>query len=268
MTHRRKPKHKQRRKTKPQSVAPVTTDKAAADKSPIEKLPRNRLLDSLRGLAIVLMVIDHAAGILFQQPLSEWNIRFATRLSMPLFCVLMGYFLKQTKPFRWQRVIEVAVACILVNVVFQPFYGKIEILGCLLIAYLLFQALGRYYYPFVLAILFYTIVPDGQWFDFPVTLTVSFVAIGVILRQFGIGPAAACAAAISCGAFAIREFQPSGVNHLLCYFVLPATLLVYAGTKRPNWSVPGLDLIGRYPLTCYVVQYYMVFGIAHFGGSI
>ena len=51
---------------------------------------RNYCLDSLRGLAIVLMIVDHVAGILYGQNIGESWIRFATRLSMPLFCVLTG----------------------------------------------------------------------------------------------------------------------------------------------------------------------------------
>ncbi len=58
---------------------------------------RLRGLDAVRGLAIVLMIVDHVAGILFDLPIEVDNVRMLTRLSMPLFSVLMGYFLAAPK---------------------------------------------------------------------------------------------------------------------------------------------------------------------------
>ena len=157
---------------------------------------------------------------------------------------------------------QIFVGAVLANAVFWPAYHKIEILGSLLIAYLLFFVSGRFLIVFLLAILFYADDPFVTWLDFPPTIVVSFVAQGMILRMLGIRAALLSGTILALGSLGIYLLQPDGVNHRLCYFILPATLLVYAGEKWPSYPLGGLHWIGRFPLTVYVVQYYVIFAIA------
>ena len=212
------------------------------------------------------MIIDHVVGLLFSQPILDSPVRWMTRLSMPLFCVLMGYFFDparrfQDGKFRWRRFGQILGSAVLVNLVFWPHYAKIEILGSLLIAYGLFVLTGPLFPGLVFVILFYRDDALAQWLDFPPTIVVSFVAQGMILRKLGIRVALLSGAMLTVGSGVIFLLEPTGVNHLLCLFVLLATLLVYAGQRWPNCSIAGLVQIGRYPLTVYVIQYYVVFAI-------
>ncbi len=206
------------------------------------------------------MIVDHVAGILFDEPLLGSPVRFATRLSMPLFCILMGYWLSPERTTQWQRPAQVGVAALLANLVFVPAYDKVEILVSLLISYGIFVLTGRWFVVLVLAIGLYPLDQISQ-LDYPITIVVGFVAQGMVLRQFGLLPAILSGLLLSSGAIWIERLEPYGVNHLLCMFVLPATLMVYGATKQTKLRIVPLDWIGQNPLTIYVVQYYLIFAI-------
>ena len=206
----------------------------------------------------MLMIIDHLADLVFDIKIHDSYLRLGTRLAMPIFCVLMGYFMNVESRFRFRRLGEILVAAILANLVFYPHYGVLEILGSLIVAALLFIATGRYFMAFVFAVILYPWDPLVTWFDFPPTIVVSFVAQGMILRRLGILAAVASALMLSSGAVWMLDLEPSGVNHKLCLFVLPATLLVYLGQQFPQKRLPGIDWMGRHPLTAYVSQYYAI----------
>jgi surface polysaccharide O-acyltransferase-like enzyme len=215
-------------------------------------------LDTLRGLAIVLMVVDHVADFWFGIPIAGSPIRFVTRMAMPLFCVLMGYFFQPSNRFRFKRLGQIALASLLANAVFWPYYHRIEILGCLLLAYLTFLASGRFFQLFVFAILLYPLDNSTALLDFPISIVLSFVAQGMVLRHLGIVPALVTGTLLSSGALWIREIDPRSVNYLLCFFVMPAILLVDLGQAFPRKRIPGLDFLGRHPLAAYLTQYYTI----------
>lgn len=238
----------------------------AAERSavPPSATGRNAFLDALRGLAIVLMVIDHVTGIWFGLGIAETPVRFATRLSMPLFCVLMGYFFKPEARFRFERLGQIAIACIAANLVFYPHYGRIEILALLLFTYLLFIATGRFFPIFVFTIFLFPLDGSTVILDFPITIVISFVAQGMVLRRYGIVAAMAIGTLLASGAVWINMLEPDRINYLLCLFILPATLLVYLGEGWPERRLPGLSELGRYPLTAYVTQYYLIMAVYYF----
>ena len=57
---------------------------------------RNQALDTLRGLAVLLMILDHAA-VVFGLP---EIIRLYTRVAMPLFMAISGYLWTAHRPHR------------------------------------------------------------------------------------------------------------------------------------------------------------------------
>lgn len=77
---------------------------------------RSPVIDSLRGLAVLLMVLDHglvAAGVA-GHPLRQT----VTRASLPLFCVVAGALLPTTP--RWARLGAVAAAGLVATVLGGP----------------------------------------------------------------------------------------------------------------------------------------------------
>jgi hypothetical protein len=246
------------RKRKPRPKSPAQNRPNLASREPgntADQPDRNACLDTLRGFAVVLMVLDHVAGMIFLEQLPWSPIRLATRLSMPLFCLLMGYFLNPARRRIGRRFWEICVAAILLNAVFWPLYQRIEILGSLLIAYLLFLLSGWLFPIFVLSIFLYGDDHLAKWLDYPPTIVVSFVAQGMISRRFGLLTSSVTGAILSAVGLAIATYQPEGFNHLLCYFVLPATWLVHFGSRHSTFRIPGLD--------CYVAQYYLLFLILY-----
>lgn len=220
------------------------------------------------------MVVDHVADVFFELTIQSSTWRTLTRLSMPLFCLLMGYFFRPDRPVRLTRSLQIAAAAIAVNLVFYPRYERIEILGSLLIAYLLFLAMRHLFSLMVLAIVFYPIDPLAHWLDFPITIVVSFVAQGMLIRRNGIPLSIMTAGLLTIAGLWIHDLEPMGVNHKLCFFALPATCLVmlashagssHAGSTRQKqsttrWLAPWV-LLGQNPLAAYVAQYYLIFGV-------
>lgn len=222
---------------------------------------RSAGLDALRGAAIVLMIVDHLAGMLMDVRIEYSSVRFWTRLSMPLFCVLMGYFLNPHKRHSLTRYAQIAAAAVAINVLYLWVYGELEILASLLVAYTLFLLTGRYFVVFAAAALLYAVDPSPRLFDYPLTIVVSFVAQGMILRQLGGQAALVSGCLLASGIAWVGMGNPHDVNHLLFYFILPATGLVYLASRYPDKRIVGLDWMGRHPLTAYLVQYYIVFAI-------
>jgi hypothetical protein len=210
----------------------------------------------LRGVAIVLMVVDHIAGIWFDVNIEPTTIRFWTRLSMPLFCILMGYFLASSETLHWRRFYQLVAATVAINFLFFSIYRKVEILASLLACYCLFLVLrGRFAFLFV-AVFFFPWDPLVNNFDYPILLVVSCVAQGVLLKRYGIRVAAVTSLLIL-----LATTLVTAPSVYVLYFVLPATLLVGWAAHRPNANIPWLTGLGRYPLTAYLIQYFAILAI-------
>ena len=260
--------------------------------------PRIAPLDGLRGLAIVLMIVDHAAYYLWEIPIAPTSLRIATRLSMPLFCVLMGYLLADRRmadpnTIYWRRFYQLCGATALATLIFYTAHQKLEILASLLICYSLFIAVGNALAVGLLAAFATSYDPTLSWFDYPVPLVLSCVAQGIILRRYQWHWALASGIVLTAATLVV----PAPSQYVLWY-VLPATLLIARGAgqwgttpaREPadssrwprtagtshnprdlahpqldsRWQHPAvawLVWIGRYPLTVYLVQYLVIFAL-------
>jgi hypothetical protein len=217
------------------------------------------------------MIVDHIAVISFDIPIATDNIRLVTRLALPLFAILFGYFLicRPTQPrsgkagtpkqglwAAFRRPAQILAAAFAANLLFVPEYGRLEILVSFLACSLLFFILGRYFIVMLLAVALFQYDPTLNLLDYPLTLTASLVAIGMVLRLYGFQKAI-LAAAIATGAG--LAFVPTPPLFVLL-FAIPATCIVALASVSPELSVRWLALLGRYPLTTYVTQYYILFG--------
>lgn len=242
-------------------------------RTPVQPRPkdsgRNQAFDTLRGLAVVLMIVDHVAGVIFEQSIEIGQLRFLTRLSMPLFCVLAGYLVAGKTNVNWSRILQVAGAAILVNAAYVPYYGLFEILVSLLICYLLFAALKDWTMVFAGAAMLYSFDPTApgpaEWLwngesnllDYPLSIVIAPFAIGIALKKLK-GPLAFAPLLALLPAFWL---VPAPSVYVL-WFTPLAVLLVNLAERKPILNVPALEWIGRYPLRVYVVQYLVVLGIA------
>ncbi len=236
---------------------------------------RNAALDSVRGLAIVLMIVDHIAVISFDIPIGVDNVRILTRLALPLFAILFGFFLVQTQSkassakaaaksaaskqglgAHFRRPAQLLVAAFVANILFVPEFGRLEILVSFLACSLLYLALRRHFVVLLLAVLLFQQDPTALFLDYPLTLTASLVAIGMVLRLYEFQKAIFASAFVILAGLVIVPTPPLFV----LLFAMPATCIVALARVSPELSVGWLAFLGRYPLTTYVAQYYILFG--------
>ena len=221
--------------------------------------PRLYSLDAVRGFAILLMVVDHVALILFKANITPDSIRFYTRLAMPLFAILMGFFLAGTQKINHKRLIQLALATVTTNIAFFHEYNQVDILASLLVCYLVWSIIGKSFAIFCVAGFLYPFDSSSQWFDFSLTVAAALVAQGIVLRLFGSITAVLSALVIT--ASATQVTNPTAYAIL---FTLPATIMIVIAAKQGELRVPLLATLGRYPLSAYLIQYYLIFAIAKF----
>ncbi len=170
-------------------------------RAPAPPTGRSQALDSFRGAAIAIMILDHVAGILFQQPIDGNPIRLFTRVSMPMFAVLTGYLLGKSDGISWKRLGQVGVAALMVNLATYKELGKVEILGSFLVCYVLHGVLKRHSWLMVLGILAALVRVDysALLFDYPLSIVATCVGVGLAYRRFGLWGGAAGSALALCG---------------------------------------------------------------------
>lgn len=236
---------------------------------------RNAALDSVRGLAIVLMIVDHIAVISFDIAIGVDNVRLLTRLALPLFAILFGFFLIATptqpstakaaskmalpKQGNWaafRRPAQLLFAAIAANVLFVPEFGRLEVLASFLACSLLYFVMRRYFVVMLLAVILFQQDPTALFLDYPLTLTASLVGIGMVLRLYGFQNAILATTVVILAGLAVVPTPPLFV----LLFAMPATCIVALASVSPELSVAWLAFLGRYPLTTYVAQYYILFG--------
>lgn len=239
------------------------------------------MLDALRGLAIVLMLVDHAVAMWIRIPIELNNVRFVTRLAMPLFAVLLGYFLSGDRVFRWRRWGEIAFAGLLVNLIYWPENRELEILASLLIAAILGTVLGRFAPLMLILFLAYAVDPIAVWFDYQLSLVLPLVALGITVRRLGPAAGLLVSAVLVVMTLSGRWIGVTDTHRFAVWMTPAATLLLAAAARWPDglspqqstgsawasaltlptrplaWLGRRLAWLGRRPLTVYVVHFYL-----------
>jgi uncharacterized membrane protein YcfT len=173
--------------------------------------PRNRGLDALRGLAVLLMVLDHAA-LVFDLP-AELRTTLG-RCAMPLFFVLGGHLARRLS---WRRYAElVVVGTLLQGLV--PWSGAGPLLLCFVLGHVVVVTLRRH--QLVLALL---------------------VGFGLTLGANGY-------AYLHAGGTA---YDPRLLVALMAFGALLPRELLSLLDRLPARAARPLALVGRYPLSVY-----------------
>lgn len=194
---------------------------------------RRRLagLDRLRGLALVLMVVDHA--LLAAGGLVAVRVT-VTRASLPLFCLVAGALLTAARP-RWARLGKIAAAGLVATAFGAPFgIGQPDVLFVLALALVAAPLLIRIGSPGVLyGALAVAILQPVSW-------------PGWLLVPGWTG------------------YQPGTVLALVIVGHLwGAPQLAHYGDRLPGW----LALPGRHPLSLYVWHVFVLGALVAVGAA-
>jgi surface polysaccharide O-acyltransferase-like enzyme len=185
---------------------------------------RDQALDRLRGLAIVLMIIDHALVVVmanwYWANWEDWTRTTLTRVAMPLFMVVSGLLIARKGRPSLRRIPQVVFAAIVLNEVF-------------------YQVNAGFTYPEILAI-YILLLPLYPLF---VRYPIEVAALGIL--QFANLP-------ITWDQW--QGYQPGEVLAFLALGSLlnrhPNSPVLKAGTYLPRW----LGFFGRHPLVIYTAH--------------
>lgn len=198
------------------------------------------------------MIVDHIAWFL-NVPIEWGTIRFGTRLSMPLFCLLMGYFLIARSKVHGRRWLQIALVALVLNLGYYAFFGQVEILVSLVVCYGVYSFLGKWFLGLVPVVYLFPWDPSVGFFDFPWTVVAGCVAQGMVLQRWGLR----VALATGIGMLPACLLIPAPTQYVL-YFVPVATLLGAWAADHPRYRLSWLEFVGRHPLKIYATQYLVI----------
>ncbi|RME79899.1 MAG: hypothetical protein D6769_01075 [Methanobacteriota archaeon] len=209
---------------------------------------RIRSLDFLRGVAIIIMFIDHFAGIALLDPINPTTIRFLTRLAEPLFALLFGYFLhSRSKDKLVKRGIEVTAVAILVNLFYYSLIGRFEILGSFVLMVVAYFFLGNIIKWLLPLALLTPWDPTIAFLDYPITLVASQAALGMLMRE---------GKDWRLSLFFIIPFLLMRPPWSYSFLFMPlATYMLAWAVKNKGYGNSFVEILGRYPLMSYVMQF-------------
>jgi uncharacterized membrane protein len=205
-------------------------------------------MDVVRGLAILLMFVDHILFLLGYSSFSMFEPRFFTRMAEPLFAVLFGYFLVgRTENSLMGRFFEIMVVAILINILVYPFMGSLEILASFTLSFLAYALLRERIVFLMPLVLLFNLDPTTGILSYPIFLVLPQVALGVAMRK-GITPSISIIFALM-SFFVVARFEFSFL------FTALACAILLVAEKHRGFSVPIIEHIGKRPLFFYVIQY-------------
>lgn len=221
---------------------------------------RNPYLDTLRGLAIIIMVIDHAAAIIFHQEIEFPGVRFFTRIAEPLFALLFGYFLfGRTGQSVQKRLIEVGLAAVGVNLFFFPYTGEFEVLASFACAMAIYLVIGDGMIYLLPLLLLHSMDFTVGLLNYPLTILLPQVSLGMLIRK---GSVIIPALFFLFGTVLI----PPSLGWT-CLFTIPAALILAAvAGNRFRFSAPFLQAVGKRPIESYLLQFVLIIAVAFVAG--
>lgn len=160
--------------------------------SPSPSTSRIRVLDAMRGLAILLMVVDHVLSALESTGMSNSIVEYSrlsiTRFSMPLFMIASGivwgkYGLRLS---RWLQVLALAIVLNAMTRLLWPDFNYPEILLVWSLIAVAWRLVVRF--PIITMIIGYTQTTYWQisWAGFQPGELAIFLGAGVILSKLSI----------------------------------------------------------------------------------
>ncbi len=222
---------------------------------------RIRWLDSLRGLAIVLMILDHLGLFLYDGTSLYLPLRILGRFSFPLFMMISGYLLpgrslsSVLRSASWILVAALSLFYYDINAISHGFVGVTNVLysiGIVLpFAYLV---------PWQLMFLLPTLIPLDLdvYTDYGFLGTLFFMLVGRSLREFGSSPAIV---ALFLFFGAVYSWGSSGLFTLLFAFI--GALLLYHLCNGFSIRFYPLEILGKYSIFVYVFHLYLILFFLH-----
>ncbi|NBV51367.1 hypothetical protein EBR78_09160 [bacterium] len=216
-------------------------------------MKRNSSLDSLRGFAVLLMIVDHFAAVWLRMKVIEFgNIRFFTRPSMLLFSFLLGFFLLSGSAGR-NRAVRLGLAALVSNFIYLGAYKRLDILVSMLLVVGIYQIARSHFIWGVLAVLLVSWDPTQGILDYPLSITLACAAHGAVLREGNPKKLLASSLLLTSGAW----FLPGSLNYTAAW-VIPTTLLMQLFIQRPQIQIPILNFMGQHALLIYSLQWYVL----------
>ncbi len=211
--------------------------------------------DFLRGIALLLMFLDHIAFLLGIR-IEPFTIRFLTRLSEPLFAMLFGYFLinrvNKGKFFDSRLV----AAALLSNLLFYTYTQRFDILVSFVLI-LPIATILKEKFVFLLPVVFlFSQDPTLYLLDYPISLVISQAAFGMLLRLGG-NPLPSLIFLVSF-LFFPQESVLKPYSYVSFFSFISAVIMILA-LEYKNIRLPIVNLLGKHALLFYVLQFYIPF---------
>ena len=213
-------------------------------------------IDFLRGLAILLMFIDHIAYFVFHEDITITNIRLITRFAEPLFVLIFALFLDRDRKSLLKSFAVILAVSLIINLfAYGMFTNHLEVLASFLVCLavqLLFPGIWPY---LVLLALMVAVDPSGLVLDYPLTVVLSQVALVKAYKQdrklsFLMLPV-----------FLLGSLVAPHSFNLTLLFTIPSLLVIDFCLRNRGFKNSLINFIGQRPMLFYALQYLVAGGI-------
>lgn len=227
-------------------------------------MARISTIDSLRGLAIIIMFIDHIALFLFNIDIEFLGVRFFTRIAEPMFAIIFGFLLFDRSYDRVvNRLKEIVIVALVLNIILFSFSSKYEILVCFAIFQIIYILFGNFSKYLSFLIIFYSYDFTRSFLDYPLSIFIFQASAGMLLKDllsFSKKTTylhlliSVCLAMIS-SVFIVNE---NSYKWTVFYSIIFLGIFYIINNQKIIIRNRLLEEIGKRPLESYIVQYVIV----------